>query len=141
MFAALKLFYHNAARLLFKGAILSEPGPGLPGRSLCSYMANVKSVVLIIGRGHTMRTRLRRDKRRASIRVFIECAPDPRPTCCLNNNFKRMSHCITDYSDLSPLNRDKAARAPRLHFKEKRWKYSIIAEYLVTHIVYVQTPH
>lgn len=95
-----------------KGAILSERRHGLPGRSLYSYMANVKSVVLIIGRGYTMRTRLRRDKLCTPIWVRIECdtagpRPDSRPTYCLNNNFKRMSHCISDYSDLSPLNTDK----------------------------------
>lgn len=31
MFGALKLFYHNAARLLFQGAILSEARRGEPG--------------------------------------------------------------------------------------------------------------
>lgn len=56
-----------------KGAILSERRHGLPGRSLYSYMANVKSVVLIIGRGYTMRTRLRRDKLCTPIWVRIEC--------------------------------------------------------------------
>lgn len=70
-------------------------------------MANVKSVVLIIGRGYTMRTRLRRDKPSIPNRAQCDSRPaGPRPTYGLNNNFKRMSHCISDYSDLSPLNRD-----------------------------------
>lgn len=107
MFAALKLFYHNTVRLLFKESDIIRGAARLPRRSLCSYMANVKSVVLIIGHGYTMRTRLRRDKRSISIRVVLN-APDSRPTYCLNNNFKRMSHCISDYFDLSPLKRDKA---------------------------------
>lgn len=71
MFAALKLFYHNTAGLLFKGAILSDRG--LPRRSLYSYMANVKSVVLIIELEHTMRTRLRRDKQSCTYLRRIEC--------------------------------------------------------------------
>lgn len=117
MFATLELFYHNAGRLLFKRSDIIQVERRLPGRSLCSYMANVKSVVLIIGRGYTMRTRLRRDKRAIlptstylplnACAVAAAAAAAPRPTYCLNNNFKRMSHCISDYSDLNPLNRDK----------------------------------
>lgn len=62
-------------------------------------------------------------------------APDARPTCCLNNNFKRMSHCISDYSDLTPLNRDKV-RSNTIHVARKTKENSIIAEYFMTHIVY-----
>lgn len=133
MFAALKLFYHNAVWLLFKGSDIIRR-LGLPGRSLYSYMANVKSVVLIIGRGYTMRTRLRRDKLCTPIWVRIECdtaglRPDSRPTYCLNNNFKRMSHCISDYSDLSLLNRDKTCLSVYGIVKKKRKRNIWYTEY------------